>query len=128
MKPLLPTLKERQRYVVYHITTAHPMGLDISESLLQRLSDILGVFGMADAGILSVSYDKETQTGLLRCNHDQVARVRAALLMVTHLGRTQVAIRTRGVSGVLKKAKRFMPEQSRKTSKETTKGLRKPQR
>jgi hypothetical protein len=67
MKPLLPTLKERQRYIVYEVISAHPMP-DISETLLHRLSELLGVFGMADAGILSVSYDIATQTGILRVN------------------------------------------------------------
>ena len=125
MKPLLPTLKERQRYIAYEAITAHAMHQDISEALLQRLSEILGVFGMAEAGILSVSYDQATQTGILRCNHDQVIKVKTALLMTTHLGRTQVLIRTRGVSGILDKVKRFLPETARRTSKETTKGLRK---
>jgi RNase P/RNase MRP subunit POP5 len=124
MKPLLPTLKERQRYIAYEVISAHPVQ-DISEPLLQKLSEILGVFGMADAGVLSVSYDTQTQTGILRVNHDQVAKVRAALLMTTHLGRTQVIIRTRGVSGMLNKVKRFLPEGARRTTKETTKGLRK---
>ena len=124
MKPLLPTLKERQRYIAYEVISAHPVQ-DISEPLLQRLAEILGVFSMAEAGILSVSYDTATQTGILRVNHDQVARIRAAMLMTTHLGRTQVIIRTRGVSGILKKVKRFMPETARRTTKETTKGLSK---
>jgi RNase P/RNase MRP subunit POP5 len=124
MKPLLPTLKERQRYIVYEVISLHTME-DISELLLQRLSEILGVFGAAEAGMLSVSYDPRTQTGILRVNHDEVARVRAAMLMITHLGKASVIIRTRGVSGILNKAKRFMPEASRRTSKETTKGLRK---
>ena len=110
MKPLLPTLKERQRYVIYHITSAHVLGTDISEPLLHKLAEILGVFGMADAGVLSISYDTNTQSGILRCNHDQVPRVKAALLMTTHLGRTQVIITVKGVSGVLGKSKRFMPE------------------
>jgi RNase P/RNase MRP subunit POP5 len=124
MKPLLPTLKERQRYIVYEVISAHPVQ-DISEPLLQKLAETLGVFGMADAGVLSVSYDTTSQTGILRVNHDQVVRVRAALLMITHLGRTQVIIRTRGVSGILKKAKRFLPQGAKRTTKETTKGLRK---
>jgi RNase P/RNase MRP subunit POP5 len=123
MKPLLPTLKERQRYIVYEVITSGAIQ-DISESLLHKLAEILGVFGMADAGILSISYDTTTQTGILRVNHDQVHKVRAALLMITHLGKTQVIIRTRGVSGILKKAKRFMPETARRTTKETTHGLR----
>jgi len=124
MKPLLPTLKERQRYIAYEVISAHAVQ-DISESLLQRLSETLGVFGMAKAGILSISYDTSSQTGILRCNHDQLPTVRAALVMVTHLGRTPVIIKTRGASGILDKVKRFLPESARKTTKETTKGLRK---
>lgn len=124
MKPLLPTLKERQRYIVYEVITAHQANADISEQLLQRLSDILGTFGMADAGILSVSYDTKTQTGILRVNHTEVPKVRAALLMITHLGKQQVLIRTLGVSGILKKSKRFLAESARRTTKATTHGLR----
>jgi ribonuclease P/MRP protein subunit POP5 len=124
MKPLLPTLKERQRYIVYEVITAHQANHDISDALLQRLSEILGVFGMADAGILSISYDAKTQTGILRVNHTEVAKVKAALLMITHIGKQQVIIRSLGVSGILKKSKRFLPESARRTTKETTKGLR----
>jgi ribonuclease P/MRP protein subunit POP5 len=124
MKPLLPTLKERQRYVLYEVISTHAIDNDISDALLHRLSEILGIFGMADAGVLSVSYDSKTKTGILRCNHDQVVRVKAALTMVTHIGKTPVIIRIRGVSGVLAKAKRFLPSEARRTTKETTKGLR----
>jgi ribonuclease P/MRP protein subunit POP5 len=127
MKPLLPTLKERQRYLVYEVITANSIGHDISDPLLQSIASVLGVFGMAEAGVLSVSYDQATQTGILRCNHDQVGRVRAALVMTTHLGRQQVLIRTLGVSGMIGKAKRFLPDPERKTTKATTKGLRKTQ-
>jgi ribonuclease P/MRP protein subunit POP5 len=124
MKPLLPTLKERQRYIAYEVLSAHAIPNDISDALLHRLSEILGVFGTADAGILSVSYEQSTQTGILRVNHDQVPKVKAALLMITHIGKQQVIIRTLGVSGILKKVKRFLPEQARKTTKATTHGIR----
>ena len=124
MKPLLPTLKERQRYIVYETISAHPLDADISEALLHRLAELLGVFGMADAGILSIAYDNKQQAGILRCDHKQVPRVKAGLLMITHLGHQQVIIKVRGISGTLKASKRFLPIT---TTKETTKGLRKKQ-
>ncbi len=108
MKPLLPTLKERKRYVVYRIVTAHPLRRDISGELLRHLEQLLGVFGMAQAGILSVRYDSETQTGVLRVAHAQLAQVKAALLMIGHLGTTKVCVRTLGVSGILRKTQRFL--------------------
>ena len=126
MKPLLPTLKERQRYVLYETITVHPLGLDISDILLQRLAEILGVFGSGRCGVLSISYDQSTQSGILRCNHDAVLELKAALLMVTHVGKTPCIIRIRGVSGTLEGSKRFLPNvaSAQKTTKETTKGLR----
>jgi RNase P/RNase MRP subunit POP5 len=123
MKPLLPTLKERQRYVAYEIITRQPID-DISDTLLRSLAETLGTIGMARAGILSVHYDAQSQTGILRVNHDQVQNTRAALILTTYLGRTPVLIRTLGVSGILNKATRFIPETARRTLKEHTKGLR----
>lgn len=113
MKPLLPTLKERHRYVVYEVITADPLRSDVSEALMQRLSEILGVFGTADAGVLSVAYDQHRQAGILRVAHTQVARVRGALLMIGQLGHARVLIRTLGVSGMLGKARRFLPEEGK---------------
>jgi RNase P/RNase MRP subunit POP5 len=107
MKPLLPTLKERKRYIVYRVITAHPLRRDVSGELLRHLAGTLGAFGMAEAGILSVRYDETAQTGVLRVAHTHVAKAKAALLMAGYLGKTKVCVRTLGVSGILRKAQRF---------------------
>ncbi len=109
MKPLLPTLKEKKRYVKYQVITASPLRRDVSDELLQRLRRTLGVFGSAEAGLLSIHYDTRTQTGVLRTSVAALPKVRAALLLTTFLSRTRVAIRTLGVSGILKKTDRFKP-------------------
>ncbi|MDD9953152.1 MAG: hypothetical protein OXR66_02345 [Candidatus Woesearchaeota archaeon] len=106
MKPLLPTLKERKRYIVYQIITAKPMTLD-DTALLQRLKELLGVFGTAEVGLLSIQYNPTTQTGVMRVSNTTTNKVKAALTMITHLKKTKVAIRTLGVSGILKKTARF---------------------
>jgi len=95
---------------VYEIITATPLGRNVSSDILRTIASTLGVFGMAEAGILSVSYDTKSQTGILRVAHTSVAKARAALTMTTHLGRTPVCIRTLGMSGILAKSKRFLPE------------------
>lgn len=123
MKPLLPTWRERKRYIVYEVITAHPTPRDFSTPLLERLGEQLGVFGAAKAGILSVQYDTRTQTGILRAAHTATPEVRAALLMITHLGRQEVLIRTLGISGALAGARRFLPKGVELTATTTTKGL-----
>ncbi len=109
MRPLLPTLKERKRYIVYEVISSKPLQSDISAALLKNLAEKLGLFDSAGAGLLSVRYDKKTQFGILRCNHQYVNRVKAAMTITIFIGKTRVAIRTLGVSGVLAKTERFLP-------------------
>ena len=108
MKPLLPTLKENKRYIAYEVMTAHPLQRDASADVVRQLSQVLGTFGMARAGILSISYDEKTQSGVLRVATSQVGMVRAALLMTSYLGKQRVCMRTLGVSGILRKTQRFV--------------------
>ena len=119
MRPLQPTLKERKRYIVYEIITSSPIKGDVPGLLLDKLSELLGVFGVAKAGLLSIAYDK--QHGIIRCAHDQQKEVRAALTMIRFLGRTRVIIRVLGVSGILAKSKRFLPHE---IPRQHTRGVR----
>jgi ribonuclease P/MRP protein subunit POP5 len=107
MKPLLPTLRENKRYIAYEVITATPLRRDVSNDLVDQLAKVLGAFGMADAGVLSISYDPQAQTGVLRVSTRSVRRVRAAMLMTGYLGRQRACIRTLGVSGILRKTRRF---------------------
>lgn len=104
----MPTLKEKKRYIAYEILAATPLSRNIADVLLQSLSHTLGVFGMAEAGLLSISYDSESQRGIIRVSNNALRKVKAALLMTRYLGKKRVAIRTLTVSGVLKKAKQAL--------------------
>ncbi len=123
MRPLLPTWRERKRYLVYEVITASATPRDLSDPLLERLGELLGVLGAARAGLLSVQYDPRTQTGILRTAHTAVADVRACLVTITHLGRQEVLIRTLGISGALTGARRFLPKGTELTAIIKTKGL-----
>lgn len=105
MRPLLPTLKEKKRYVRYRVISARPLERDVGGEVLRSLHDTLGVFGAAEAGLLSVSYDVRSQTGIIRCSLAALEKVKASLLMAGYLGRTRVVIRTLRVSGILAKAR-----------------------
>ena len=123
MRPLLPTWRERKRYIAYEVITATQTPRDLSVPLLERLGELLGAFGTAEAGLLSVQYDPGTQTGILRAAHTAVGKVRVCLLMVTHLGRQEVLIRPLGISGALAGARRFLPPGAELTAVKTIKGI-----
>ncbi len=111
MKPLLPTLKERKRYIVYELLSQKSLGRAPEQAVLDHLRARLGLFDSAKAGILPVRYDQKTQSGILRVSHASVDKVKAALLLLTTIGSQQVIPRVRGVSGILKKTERFLPAQ-----------------
>jgi ribonuclease P/MRP protein subunit POP5 len=109
MKPLLPTLKEKKRYVVYELISDEPLkGGDAD--VLAHLRATLGLFDGAKAGLLPVRYDAEIQTGVLRCSTASVDKVKAALLLLKTVKGIPVIPHVRGVSGILNKTTRFVPE------------------
>ncbi len=119
MKPLLPTLKEKKRYVVYELLSDQPV--DGGErAVLGHLQTTLGLFDGAKAGILPVKYDAKLQTGVLRVSNAAADKVKAALLLLTAINGVKVIPRVRGVSGILKKTERFLPTQRTRMEKPTT--------
>jgi len=111
MKPLLPTLKERKRYVVYELVSAKPLAKSAEREVLTHLQATLGLFDGARAGILPVRYDTKLQTGVLRVSNAATDKVKAALLLLRTAGGQRVVPRVRGVSGILNKTDRFLPEE-----------------
>lgn len=108
MKPLLPTLKEKKRYIVYEVQTKDPLQKDVSRAILRELQTLLGVFDGASAGVNSTSYDNKTQRGVLRISVKGSDKVRAALAMIKQIEETKVRIVTLGISGILKKTQPFL--------------------
>ena len=107
LKVILPTLKEKKRYVVFEIISKKPMTdyKTISAQIMSKSQEFLGVLGMAKAGIqLIPKFNKKSQRGLLRVNHNYVDEVKSALAFVEDIQQIPVTIHTVGVSGILKKA------------------------
>ena len=107
MKPLLPTLKEKKRYLAYEITSTKPLA-ECSHAFIRELQRLLGMFDSAAAGLQSIKYNKKTQQGILRTSTKTVPKVRAALTLIQQLNGVHVRIVTKSVSGILNKTERFM--------------------
>lgn len=107
MKPLLPTMKERKRYIVYELISDRPVR-NGQQSVVDHLNRTLGLFDSAKAGIIPVKYEHQRQIGILRVAHTAVDKVCAALMLLDTIDGTPIIPRTRGVSGILKKTARFM--------------------
>ena len=108
-KPLLPSLREKKRYVVFEviskkrITTAN-----LAKTLHLSLLQYSGLKGAAKAGFMFLhnKYDPETQKGIIRVNHDAVDDLKAALALTDKVENEEVICQTKGVSGILQKAEK----------------------
>ena len=104
MKPLLPTMRETKRYLVYELLSEQPLG-NAQAEVVKHARQALGLFDSAKAGIVPVRYDEAVQAGVLRVAHTSVDKVKAALLLLTEVRGKPVIARVRTVSGMVGKAR-----------------------
>lgn len=112
MKSLLPTLKERKRYLVFEIISKEKIGnfSSVSNAVWSKTKEFLGELGVAKAGmwLLADKWNNNKQRGIIKISHKHVNELKASLALITKIENIPVIARSLGVSGVLKKSERFM--------------------
>lgn len=109
MKPLPPSLREKNRYVVYQVSSEESLGCqDVQRAIQDASVRFMGELGMAASGFLMMPEWKHQQ-GVIKVNHHYVDEVKASFLFIQEIKGKHVSVESVGVSGVLKKAKmKFM--------------------
>lgn len=105
LKPILPSLKEKKRYLSFEViadknVSAESAAKAVSQSTLQ----FLGTLEAGKAGIMFFKDKYNSNTGVIKTGHKYVDKVRSALALITKIDDTDVVVRTRIVSGTMKKA------------------------
>lgn len=103
---LLPSLREKQRYVVCKVESATPVSFsDTTRTVQEAVASFIGLQGMARAGvqILPERWDQNRQRLVVRVDHRSVDELKAALLLIKKIKNTSVIVRSVLVSGTLKK-------------------------
>ncbi len=107
LKPILPSLREKKRYVRFEILSSDQIRQeDVFRSIWDAVLSLHGEAGAARAGLWIVQdkYDQKKQSGILRVAHDAVDQVRASLAMITTIGTTPAIVQVMRVSGMISKA------------------------
>jgi ribonuclease P/MRP protein subunit POP5 len=103
LKPLLPTLREKKRYLAFEVINGSDLDTkEIRHSIDTAITQHLGREGMAKAGLLFVKQNKNK--GVLRVSHTMLNEVRQAILFITKIQEKRVIVRSLVASGVLNKA------------------------
>ena len=109
LKTLLPTLKEKKRYLAFEIISKSkfkdfkPIEAEITKSSLE----FLGQLGVAKAGIqiLKETWNKELQRGIIKVSNKHVDELKASLLLVKTIDNKEAIVKTITTSGIINKAK-----------------------
>jgi ribonuclease P/MRP protein subunit POP5 len=108
IKPILPSLRERKRYLAFEILSEGNIKdvSAVSRAIWDSSLSFSGELGTAEAGIwfLADKYNAELQRGLIKVGHRHVDQLKAGLMMIDRIEREQAIVRSLGVSGIMKKA------------------------
>lgn len=109
MKPLPPSLREKNRYIVYEVCSEsglHPR--EVGRAVQDAGVRVMGEFGMAAAGMVMLP-DWKHARGMLKVRHYYVDAVKASFLTIQEIQGKKAEVRSVGVSGMLGKARlKFM--------------------
>ncbi|MBT3406763.1 hypothetical protein HN419_06415 [Candidatus Woesearchaeota archaeon] len=117
IKGLLPSLREKKRYLVLEVVSDSQINdfKAVSDAIWGGALKYLGEFGVAEAGIviLGEKWNPKLQRTVIRVNNKHVDKLKMALSLIRNIDKQNVIIKSVGVSGILKKAcDKFMTSKS----------------
>tara|TARA_Y100000034_G_scaffold20758_2_gene23825 strand:+ start:10201 stop:10539 length:339 start_codon:yes stop_codon:yes gene_type:complete len=103
-KPLLPSLKQKKRYVVFEVISKDKLKYnDIKKEIDSVLISFLGELGYAKAGIMFINQKHKFPYGMIKVNHKFVNELKAGLTLVKKVDGKKVIVKSVVTSGTIKK-------------------------
>lgn len=110
-KPILPSLREKKRYLVFEVISSHKFDFrSIQSAIVNAILGFLGQLGFSRAGIIVMEdrWDEKSQRGIIKVNHKNVDNLKASLVFVNNINNGNAVVRSMGLSGILNKAVKKM--------------------
>jgi len=111
MKPLLSSLREKKRYVVFKVISQEQLPFKgISKGIKEHFLSLMGEFGYTKSGLMLLheQWNQSKNTGVAKINHKYVTHLKMALSLIKNIESEKVIVNSLGVSGILAKTKRFV--------------------
>ena|SRR3989338_7314493 len=109
MKPLLPTLKEKKRYLAFEVMSDKFINFNLVSRAVQNSAlSYIGSKGAAQAGIWLLNDKYKNNKGLIRISNRNVDDLKAALALIKDIDGNEVIVRSLGISGILNKAEKYL--------------------
>jgi len=105
LKILLPSLREKERYVSFRIISEEPINYsDLEAAVWNLFLDFYGEVGVSKLSMWLIKnlWDERNQIGVIRCNNIPVQKIIAGLGVISRLGDIRVIFKILKVSGTIK--------------------------
>ncbi|HLC22360.1 MAG TPA: Rpp14/Pop5 family protein [Candidatus Nanoarchaeia archaeon] len=103
LKPILPSLREKKRYIAFEVKTEENVDFnEVKTAIESAMKGFLGDLGMAHAGAIFLP-DWKNNHGIVRVNSNMVDHTKASLALVTHIAGQKATVHSVAVSGVINK-------------------------
>jgi ribonuclease P/MRP protein subunit POP5 len=105
LKILLPSLREKERYVKFKVVSEEPIQYaDLEAAIWNIFLDFFGELGVSELSLWLIKnlWNGENQTAVIKCNNMSVQKVIAGLGLISRLGDSRIMIKILKVSGTIK--------------------------
>ena len=105
LKPLMPVLREKKRFVRIKINSKFDMDFDrFSKGFLYEITYLMGAIDVGKAGvwILKDKFDSEKKEAVIRCGVKFTKKFLAACLLINRIDSVDCSLEVLRVSGTLK--------------------------
>ena len=105
--PLLPSLKEKKRYVAFEVISKEKLNFNqVKKTIEEALLKYIGLLGASKAGMQILSEKYQNNKGLIRINHKFTGYLKASFTLINKIENQKAIVRSLGASGILKKAEK----------------------
>ncbi|MDP3990253.1 MAG: Rpp14/Pop5 family protein [archaeon] len=106
---LLPSLKERKRYVLFKIDSKEDFtAMDVKKAVDNAIKDFIGELGISKASPMFLSERYQKNQFIVKVNHKFVNEVVSAIILIKKIKNTPVLLQSVIISGTLKKVSSYI--------------------
>ncbi len=107
-KPIPPTLRQRNRYMVFKILSDSTYDRkQVVNAIWDNMLRLYGESGVSETSLWMMDWDEKKSRGIIKVNHKSVGLVRAGLTLVKEVNGKKALLQVLTISGTLKKARCF---------------------
>jgi ribonuclease P/MRP protein subunit POP5 len=101
LKPLIPSLREKKRYVAYQVKSADYLEKrDAEQAIEKEILSLIGTLGTANASLLFLK-DWDQNKGIVKVQPKYVDYLKASFALISNVNGKQATIESIGVSGMV---------------------------